>query len=216
MYLKPLCWSSRWSVIQGLDIWKSFGSTHVLKGVHITLHSGVNCIRGPNGAGKSTLLKILSFLERPDRGALVFFGERVDSGSWRKAERLRGKVVYLPQTAELFSVPVKSLLSICRNKEAAARWAKYFGVADALNRNAASLSPGMRRRVQLALAFSCTRNALLLDEPESYLDEEGRGLLADAIRETSADVVIGYVSHEDPLVPCDVTYLMSGGVVVKA
>lgn len=201
-------------VIQGLDIWKSFGNTYVLKGVHITLRRGVNCIRGPNGAGKSTLLRILSFLERPDKGTVVFFGTRVDASAWREAEKIRGKIVYLPQTTELFSVPVKSLLSICRDKETAMRWAKYFGVAGLLDKNAASLSPGMRRRVQLALAFSCSKSALLLDEPESYLDEEGRGLLADAMREASANMVIGYVSHEDPLTPCDVTYFMSEGAIV--
>lgn len=202
-------------MIQGLDIWKSFGSTPALKGVYITLRSGVNCIRGPNGAGKSTLLKILAFLERPDKGVLVFFGERVDAGSWRKAEKLRGKVVYLPQTAELFSVPVRSLLSLCR-RDMAMRWIKHFGVFDVLNRNAASLSPGVRRRIQLALAFSCAKDALLLDEPESHLDEEGRGLLADALREISDDMVIGYVSHEDPVVPCDANYLMSGGIIINS
>jgi ATPase subunit of ABC transporter with duplicated ATPase domains len=79
-----------------------------------------------------------------------------------------------------------------------------------------SLSPGARRRLQLAFAFACAKEALLLDEPESHLDEEARGLLADALRGVADRLVVGYVSHDEPLVPCRYNYLMSGNSVRPA
>jgi ABC-type multidrug transport system ATPase subunit len=203
-------------VLQGLDLWKSFNGIVAVRGVYITLHTGVNCIRGPNGAGKTTLLKILSLLEKPDRGAVVVFGRRVEADRWAEADRLRGRVAYVPQTPDLFAVPVKALFSLCSDRSAASKWAAYFGLARFTDRNAMSLSPGARRRLQLALAFACAKEALLLDEPESYLDEEARGLLADALRGVADRLVVGYVSHDEPLVPCRYSYLMSGNSVRPA
>ncbi|MEZ0248152.1 MAG: ATP-binding cassette domain-containing protein [Thermoproteus sp.] len=201
-------------MLRGIDLWKSFNGAVVLRGVYISLYTGVNCIRGPNGAGKTTLLRVLALLERPNRGSVVAFGEPIDASNWDKAERLRGLATYVPQTPEVFAVSVKSLLALCGKKKEALRWAEYFGLAGFLDRNAASLSPGMRRRLQLALAFTCARRALLLDEPEAYLDGEGRDLLASALRDAEG-LVVGYVTHEEPLVPCSRIYIMEGGTIIN-
>ncbi|AEA12015.1 ABC-type polar amino acid transport system, ATPase component [Thermoproteus uzoniensis 768-20] len=200
-------------MLQGLDLWKSFNGVTAVRGVYITLYTGINCIKGPNGAGKSTLLRMLSLLERPDRGTIVVFGKRVDADRWAEADRLRGRIAYVPQTSELFAVSVKSLLSMCGDRAKAGKWAAYFGLTRFMDRNAMALSPGIRRRLQLALALACAKEALLLDEPESYLDDEARGLLADALRDVADSLVVGYVSHDEPLVPCRHSYFMSGGTI---
>ncbi|MEL9991902.1 MAG: ATP-binding cassette domain-containing protein [Thermoproteus sp.] len=201
-------------MLRGVDLWKGFNGIMALRGVYISLYTGINCIKGPNGAGKTTLLKVLALLERPDRGSVVAFGEPIDASNWDRAGRLRGLVTYVPQTPEVFAVPVKSLLALCGRKKEALKWVEYFGLAGVLDKNAASLSPGMRRRLQLALAFTCVKRALLLDEPEAYLDGEGRDLLASALREAEG-LVVGYVSHEGPLVPCNRTYIMENGIIIN-
>lgn len=202
-------------MISARNLWKSYGSIAALRGATIDLESGINCIRGPNGSGKSTLMKILALLEIPDKGALFIFGHRITPQEWSRAEKLRGSIAYVPQSPDLFSVPVKSLVSIC-GKSTTLSWIEYFGLSKYISRSAAALSPGQRRRLQLAIAFSCVKKALLLDEPETYLDGEGRKLLAYALREISRDgVVIGYVSHGEPLVPCDRSYLIRDGAVVS-
>jgi ABC-type multidrug transport system ATPase subunit len=200
-------------VIVAVDIWKSYGDTPVLRGAAIALEKGVTCIRGPNGAGKTTLLKILALLERPDRGFVEAFGLKITAEGWDGARaKLAGRIAYVPQEPELYAVPLGSLLGLCGRREEALSWAKEFGLAPYLGRNAASLSPGLRRRAQLAIALACARDALLLDEPAAHLDEEGRELLATALS-ARKDLAIAYVEHGEEAARCDRAYALERGVL---
>ncbi|NLD82857.1 MAG: amino acid ABC transporter ATP-binding protein, partial [Clostridiales bacterium] len=61
------------------DVHKRFGGTEVLKGISLQVEKGdVVAILGPSGSGKTTFLRCLNFLERADRGSMVFDGERFD------------------------------------------------------------------------------------------------------------------------------------------
>lgn len=60
-------------MLELIDIHKSFGSNKVLKGVNIRVKKGdVIVILGPSGSGKTTLLRCINFLERADKGEIIF------------------------------------------------------------------------------------------------------------------------------------------------
>lgn len=69
------------------DIYKVFGRTEVLKGVSLSVEQGdVVAILGPSGSGKTTLLRCINFLERADRGTMVFDGETLQMDRATKRE----------------------------------------------------------------------------------------------------------------------------------
>src|SRR3546814_20123576 len=65
-------------IVEIHDVWKSFGTTEVLKGISMGIHQGdVVCLIGPSGSGKSTLLRCINALVGIDRGAIVIDGLHV-------------------------------------------------------------------------------------------------------------------------------------------
>ena len=65
-------------LIKTVDLHKSFGKLHVLKGVSETIHTGETVsIIGPSGGGKSTFLRCLNLLEVPDKGHIFFEGQEI-------------------------------------------------------------------------------------------------------------------------------------------
>ena len=78
-----------------VDVSKSFGSTHALRGVTIDLHPGeVHALVGENGAGKSTLIKIMTGLYRPDSGSVCVDGDAVELRSAADAQALGIACIY--------------------------------------------------------------------------------------------------------------------------
>ena len=65
-------------MIQAVDVWKSFGSLDVLKGIDLEVAPGeVTCLIGPSGSGKSTLLRCVNHLEKVNAGRLYVDGELI-------------------------------------------------------------------------------------------------------------------------------------------
>lgn len=90
------------NIIELQNVAKSYGNTIALQLNRLAIGEGeLYLLAGPNGSGKSTLLNILGFLTRPDRGDLLFSGERVD---WKRGTmtRLRRQVTLLHQSPYLF------------------------------------------------------------------------------------------------------------------
>jgi putative ABC transport system ATP-binding protein len=66
-------------VLRGVDLYKSFGPTPALQGANLEVAPGeILAIMGPSGSGKSTLLHCLAGIFLPDRGEVLFGGQRVD------------------------------------------------------------------------------------------------------------------------------------------
>ena len=77
-------------IIKTDDIKKSYGETHAMRGISLTIKRGeVLAIMGPSGSGKSTLLHTLAGITRPDNGKVYFNGSRIDNLNDRQRTMLR-------------------------------------------------------------------------------------------------------------------------------
>ena len=99
-------------VIEITDLYKSFGSNHVLRGFNFTLKEGENvAVLGKSGSGKSVLIKCIIGLIRIDNGQISVFGQPISDMSQRELDVIRKDVGFLFQGAALYdSMSVKENL----------------------------------------------------------------------------------------------------------
>lgn len=204
------------------DIWKSFGSTDILRGVSLDIADGeFLSLVGPSGCGKSTLLRILAGLESQSSGTVKIGARPVDG--LRAADRdlamvFQSYALYPHLTvAENIAVPltmrrlhrgdrlpvVGGWMPGARSRRAAIRTtvaeaAGVLEIAHLLDRKPGQLSGGQRQRVALGRALVRDPAAFLLDEPLSNLDAEMRvhmrAEIAQLNRRLGATFV--YVTHD--------------------
>jgi polar amino acid transport system ATP-binding protein len=197
---------------------KSFGPTHVLKGVSMAVDPGeVVCVIGPSGSGKSTFLRCINHLERIDAGYLSVAGDLV--GYRRAGNRLielrphevakrRAKIGMVFQRFNLFphmtvmenlvEAPVRVLKRPAREARAdGARLLERVGLAEKANDYPSSLSGGQQQRVAIARALAMRPELMLFDEPTSALDPELVGEVLDVMRELArGGMTMIVVTHE--------------------
>ncbi len=135
---------------------------------------------GPNGAGKSTLLLVLARLLKPERGEVLFAGQRLER---IKPLDYRRRIGLVMQEALMLDISVKQNIAIglhfrgLPGHEIASRvdeWLERLNISHLKNRSAAKLSGGEAQRVALARAFVLQPELLLLDEPFGALDKKTR------------------------------------------
>lgn len=129
---------------------------------------------GPNGAGKSTVLDCLAGLTVPDAGRIVFDEEIVfDADRFVPPEQRRVGMVF--QDLLLFDhLTVAENVAFGAGGRSIASLLESLGIGDLADRRPAELSGGQAQRVALARAIATDPKVLLLDEPFSALDIEGR------------------------------------------
>ena len=184
------------------------GDRQIIKNISFRMPAGQSlAIIGPSAAGKSTLCKLLLNIWPPLAGKVRI--DRADISSW-DSERLGPHIGYLPQDVELFSGSVAENIARLGDVDSqkvirAARLAGVHHMILALPRGydtqigeyGAALSGGQRQRIGLARALYGDPKIIVLDEPNSNLDEEGEATLLQAIvnlRELRSTVVL--VTHK--------------------
>jgi heme exporter protein A len=162
---------------------RDFGERAALDGVGVELGSGESLVvLGPNGAGKTTLLRILASLLRPSAGEVRVLGCSLPGEAWK----LRGRIGYLGHEPLLYrdlsgreNLRFHARLHGVDGGAAEARIAELLA-ATRMERRAdervAELSAGMRQRLAICRCVLHEPDLLLLDEPDSNLDTEGREL----------------------------------------
>ncbi|GGB78824.1 ATP-binding protein [Marinobacterium zhoushanense] len=182
------------TALELIDIYKSYGSLEVLKGVSLSASDGeVISILGSSGSGKSTLLRCINLLEKPSKGRIIVSGEELElapgkdgdlqAKTARQLERMRSQIGFVFQNFNLW--PHKSILEniieaptqvLKQSKdEAIARAEKLLervGLLDKRNAYPANLSGGQQQRIAIARALAMDPQVLLFDEPTSALDPE--------------------------------------------
>ena len=173
---------------------KAFGATRAVDGVNLAIPRGsVYGVLGPNGAGKTTTIRILATLLRPDGGSARVLGHDVvrEAAAVRKLVSLTGQFasVATDLTAEENLVLLGRLLGYSRRaaRRRADELLAAFGLAGAARDQAARLSGGMRRKLDLAASIIVAPDLLFLDEPTTGLDPRSRTALWAILRGIVAD-----------------------------
>jgi len=160
----------------------AFDDHVVLSDVSFTIPTGgMTMLLGASGSGKSVLLKLILGILRPDAGAIVVHGERIDGMSEPDLMRMRGDIGMLFQNSALFDS-----LTVAENvgyrlaeetrlpeKEVRRRVEEvlgFIGLRDYIDRMPSELSGGQRRRVAIARAVAAKPTLVLFDDPTTGLD----------------------------------------------
>lgn len=189
--------------LQLRDLGKYYGRQVALRGVSLDVRAGeVVGLLGPNGAGKTTLLSIAAGLLAPSEGQR-FFGE---TESPAVSLEQRGRMAYVGHATQLYPLlTAEENLELFQNLRAAADlstdpagpWLERMGLGDASDRQVRTFSRGMMQRLCLARAMAGRPELLLLDEPFTSLDRDGRALLTRELREQAARGVAVLLSSHD-------------------
>lgn len=185
------------------NLTRSFAERSVLKDLNATIRSGERCVvRGPNGSGKTTLLKILAGVLTPSEGRIRVTEDDAERDAlWlRRWTGFLGPDLYLYDelsTAEnlAFFAQVRGLPRDPDREKGLLEQVRLDQRADDPIR---TLSTGLRQRAKLAFAIQAQPRILLLDEPSSNLDPEGRQLVksvVDAVADTDRVV---FIATNDP------------------
>jgi ABC-2 type transport system ATP-binding protein len=183
-----------YSTLEAADLNKSFGKTHALDGLNLTMEPGqVMALLGPNGAGKTTFVNLVATLIRPDGGTLRVHGIDVarDPAAVRRLIALAGQSAAVEPTMtgreNVVMVARLSGASASDARRTAAAVIEQMGLSDAADRLVRTYSGGMRRRLDLGASLVARPRLLLLDEPTTGLDPRSRLELWDVIRSLVAN-----------------------------
>ena len=198
-------------MIKTVDLHKSYGELHVLKGVNQTIEKGeVVSIIGPSGGGKSTFLRCLNLLEKPESGKIYFEGDEI-TGNLTKEEKQFIKEGKLPKPAKVnidihrqkmgmvfqhFNVfphlTVAQNITLApkmlkgKSEAEASQMAKDLlsrvGLLDKYDEMPGNLSGGQKQRLAIVRALAMEPDVMLFDEPTSALDPEMVGEVLDVIK----------------------------------
>lgn len=201
----------------------------IIKGVSFSLNPGeILAIIGPSAAGKTTLAKLIAGALEPTNGAV-----RIDNANlqdWNKYE-LGLSIGYLPQNVELFNGTIKENIARMSSDALAEEVliaAQIAGVHEMILKlpkaydteigfDGSILSGGQRQRIALARAFFGNPKILILDEPNSNLDNIGEAALASALNIAKAKrITTIVVSHKNSILNiADKILILQDGSVVQ-
>ena len=164
---------------------KSYGANEVLKGIDLRIEKqDYLVILGASGSGKSSLLNILSGLEKPDQGEVLYDGANISSLSESQLTKFRkDHIAFIFQQYYLLQE-----LTVEQNVKMGAHLAKNqdylpiieaMGLKEKIHQYPSELSGGEQQRVAIARALAKKPKVLFLDEPTGALDEAtGRQILS--------------------------------------
>ena len=171
-----------------VDLKKGFGSgdtrQEVLCGMNFSVAKGEFCVLlGPSGSGKSTLLNVISGLERPESGEILYDKNDITAFSDSRLTEFRKKNIgfifqqyYLLPNMDV-AKNVKMGADLVANKEYRTI-IEAVGLGNKLHKYPSELSGGEQQRVSVARALAKKPKVLFLDEPTGALDEQtGRQVL---------------------------------------
>lgn len=181
-----------------------------LSGVSLDIYENeIVCLLGTSGSGKSTLLNMMAGLEKPTKGTITIFGQRIDTMSERKLAIFRQKYMgfvfqsynLLPNLNAIDNVSMPMMFSGEKRKirDKKARYMlKMCGLGKRMRHKPTQMSGGQQQRVGIARAFVNKPKIVFADEPTGNLDTrttiEIMEMMVSMARENHETLVI--VTHD--------------------
>jgi lipoprotein-releasing system ATP-binding protein len=171
-------------LLKATNIYKSFNSLQVLKGIDINVAKGeIVSIVGASGAGKSTLLHILGTLDVPDRGTVELEDQSLFELNPKELATFRNQQVgfvfqfhnLLPEFTAFENVCLPGFIGNRNETEVrdqATELLTYLGMQDRLDHKPSELSGGEQQRAAVARALINKPSVILADEPSGNLDSQ--------------------------------------------
>lgn len=206
-------------ILKTNNLSKKYKKTYAVKDLSISVRkNSVYGLLGPNGAGKSTLLKMITGINRPTSGEILF-----NSHGWTRKDLLNiGSLIESPPLYEnltalenlevraiLLGIPLKSCSEVLEKMD----------LMDAKNKKASDFSLGMKQRLGIALALLNNPKLLVLDEPTNGLDPFGIEELRKMIRSLADSgisiIISSHILSEIQQVADDVGIIYNGTLLYQ-
>ena len=213
-FLKPASHSSA-PMLKVEGVKKSFGGIHAVQGVDLQVRDrSLHALIGPNGAGKTTAFNLISGLFEPDAGRITLAGKSIAGLSPEAITRAGiGRSFQITNLFPTLSIgenvrlavqardparlsPWASAQGLERVNEQTAQIIATMGLGGVDAAEAASLSYGGQRLLDMALALATQPRLLLLDEPLAGLAAAERDRVGKLIKQISADIPVLLVEHD--------------------
>jgi branched-chain amino acid transport system ATP-binding protein len=219
------------SLLEVQDVVVQFGGVTAVNEASFSADPGtITGLIGPNGAGKTTCFNVITGLQKPTRGRVIFDGHDVTKAPvYRRARRGMGRTF---QRLEAFgSLTVRDNVRVAKDIHEGVgglfrRSAhdidfllERVGIAEYGAERADSIPTGAARLLELARALACEPKLLLLDEPSSGLDETETDDFGDLLKDLAAEgKAILMVEHDMDLVMqvCDDIHVLDFGHVIAS
>ncbi len=200
------------SAIQCVDVRKTYKTgeveTPVLRGVSLDIRAGeLSVILGMSGSGKTTLLNIISGIDTPTSGQVLFQGKDLarlgPRGLTRHRRRYVGFVFQLYNLAPTLTAleNVETATQIAKNPMDPAKALEMVGLGDRMRHFPSQLSGGQQQRVSIARALAKNPEIVFCDEPTGALDAETGRMVLDLLVTLNAEQgrTIVIVTHATPI-----------------
>lgn len=182
------------------DIWKSFEGKPALREICFECRDGeMFCLLGPSGAGKSTTIRIISGLEKPDRGEVILDSENITNRfpqDRNMATAFESYALYPHMSVfDNLAFPLKAPVRASQYtreeiKQRVLEVAQMLNIGELLARRPMELSGGQRQRVALGRALVRKPKVYLLDEPIAHLDAKLRHRMRSELRKIQTELGI--------------------------
>ena len=190
------------TVLQTQSLTKHYGSLTAVQDLSLEVNEGeVFGLLGPNGAGKITSISMMCGLLRPDSGQVVIHGKPITDGDADVRTRvgvcpqnivLWGQLTCLEQMVFIGEMYGMKRKSVAQRSE---QLLKELDLTEKRDQRARTLSGGMQRRLNLAMALVHDPEILVLDEPEAGLDPQSRVLVREYVKSLARRKTIILTTH---------------------
>ena len=206
-------------------IYHYYGKAKVLEDLNLKIeHESLNAVIGPNGAGKSTLLRLISGLEKPDRGKIEFLGERIDGLKAHKITKKgisqspdRRRLFYHLSVADNLRMGAYVLKDKQKYKELRDFVYKTFPrLKERRKQQAGTLSGGEQQMLAIARALMSNPKLLLLDEPTVGLAPSVKKKIFKAIKKIKQEGTTTLLVEQDVVLAveiAEITHVLEEGKI---
>ena len=199
-------------------IYHYYGKAKVLEDLSLKVEfKSLNAVIGPNGAGKSTLLRLISGLEKPDRGKIEFLGERIDGLKAHKITKKgisqspdRRRLFYHLSVADNLRMGAYILKDKQKYKELREFVYEIFPrLRERRKQQAGTLSGGEQQMLASARALMSNPKLLLLDEPSVGLAPSVKKKIFRAIKKIKQEGTTTLLVEQDRVLAMDVAEIIN-------